>query len=142
MSSKIDNLVHIQFEYDLALKIKRDIISSELNLVRISKIINTYKELRAEEIKIKEMISRRLRVFKIDLGTLQNLLPETRAPAIIKEIHREHLPEDEKRRERAMRKEEHSSSPEVPKVIEKMPEEDSLEAQLAEIQKRLASISG
>lgn len=140
MSSKTDNLVHIQFGYDSALETKRDIISSELNLVRMSKIINKYKDLRTEEFKIKEMISRRLKVLKIDFGALQNLLPHTRAPAIIEELQREHnpyaieeMPEEETEVETSITKE---------KKEEKLPEEDSLESQLAEIQKRLASISG
>jgi len=141
MSLKNDNLVHIQFEYDSALKTKRDIISSELNLVRISKIIHSYKELRAEEIKTKEMIARRLRVLRIDIGTMQNLLPETRAPAIIKEIYREHQPKEERKKEMNQSEGEVAPVAEAPKVSKKMPEEDSLESQLAEIQKRLASIS-
>lgn len=137
MNKKTDNLVHIRFEYDLALKTKRDIISSELDLVRIIKILQRYKALRIEELKIKAMLIRRLRTLKIDLGALQALLPGTRAEKLVKDIYEEYGPESAKK----MEKEILTSTKPTKVTPEKTEQEDDLESQLAGIQKRLASIS-
>ena len=147
MSKKTDNLVHIRFEYDLALETKRDIISSQLNMVRMSKALQRYQELRKAEFEIRKQMATKLRSLKIQIGSFQNLLPETRADELVEDIYNEHQPEGKKKKNlrekeaRATKEKQKGIPQKVMKEKKKMPEEDNLESQLAKIQDKLSSIS-
>ena len=78
------NLIHIKFEYDSALECKKDILASEIDLLRISQRVKKYRELRMKELDIKMNIDKKLRAFKLDIGRLQNLLPKVEIPKILK----------------------------------------------------------
>ena len=122
---KSENLVHIKFEYENALKSKGDIISSEMDLIKILKSLRRYKELRLEELKIKEILERKLRSLKLDIGKLENLLPDIKMPKIIKSSHK-----NKKLKEKPI---------EVKTFVKEEPE-DELETQLQEIQRKLRSL--
>ena len=114
---KSENLIHIKFEYDSALKSKKDILASEIDLLKIFQRVKNYKKLRLKEIDEKTKLNRKLRALKLNIGRLQNLLPKIKIPEILK-------PEGERRIE----------------IKEKEPEEDNIEKELQKIQKRLNTL--
>lgn len=119
-----ERLIHIKFEYSSALEAKRDILASEIDLLRISKRLKKYLEYRMLELDIKSDLDKKLRALKLDIGRLQNLLPPVKIPGILKSSQKEKKVEEK---------------PE--KVVKEVSEpEDDLEMQLQEIQRRLSSI--
>ena len=122
-----ERLIHIKFEHSSALEAKRDILSSEIDLIKISRRLKKYLEYRMEELEIKANMNKKLRSFKLDIGRLQNLLPPVKIPEILKESHKTRE-EKEKKPEKLVKE---TSEP-----------EDDLEMQLQAIQKRLGSIKG
>jgi len=119
---KSENLIHIKFEYESALDSKKDILASEIDLLKISQRINRYKEARLLELEIKEKIGKKLKVLKMDIGRLQNLLPKIKIPEILKpeEAHEEKKIERKKKKEKS--------------------EELSVEDELQDIQRKLNAL--
>jgi len=126
-----EKLIHIKFEYDSALDAKRDILASEIDLIKISKRLKKYMEYRMEELILKADMERKFRALKLDIGRLQNLLPPVKIPEIIKNAHK-------------VKKVEVKEVEEEPeKLVKEVEEEhDDLDIQLSEIQKRLSSLQG
>lgn len=135
---KPDKLIHIKFDYENALGSKKDFVSSELGLVKINKMLKEYHQLRLLEIEMKKKLESKIRGLKLDLGRLRNLLPEVEAKEAIKDIQKEFG----KKVKRTIPKEEaHQVIKEMTSPIPRREEkEDQLESQLAEIQRRLASL--
>ena len=50
---KENNVIHIKFEYLEAIEAKKDILQTEISLLKIAKKINAYQELRKQELKTK-----------------------------------------------------------------------------------------
>ena len=119
---KSENLIHIKFEYDSALESKKDILASEIDLLKMSQKLENYHKNRGDELDIKIKMEKKLKALKIDIGKLQSLLPKIKIPKILR-------PETEREEE-----------PEVPKERIKKPKEDKIETELQEIQKRLSSL--
>ena len=117
---KSENLIHIKFEYESALESKKDILASEIDLLKISQRVEKYHKLRNKEFDIKENINKKLKSLKLDIGRLQNLLPKIKIPKILK-------PETEREEKVIVKK-------------EKKPEQDKVEYELEEIQKRLSAL--
>ena len=74
---KKDNLVYIKFDYSEALESKKDLLSLELELVKVLKIIKEYKVMRIKELKLKKQLkgktSSGLSNVKRILGTLPKI---------------------------------------------------------------------
>lgn len=113
-----ENLIHIKLEYGEALQLKRDILSTEMGLLKTAKIIRIYGNSRSEELRLKLILYKKIREVKINIGKLQKILPKLKVPEILKR--------DEKN--------EFSSKP---KTRKRTYSDDSLESQLQEIQNRL-----
>ena len=120
---KSENVVHIKVEYLEALKSKKEILSSEINLLRIVKAIKKYRPLRAEELKLKLKLYKSLKEINTNLKKLEKTLPQITTNKISK-------------------KEPHSESAEIDKTIKKVRKQydDSLESQLRDIQGRLLEL--
>jgi hypothetical protein len=126
---KSENLIHVKFEYGSALEAKRDILASEIDLLKISQRLKKYLEYRDQELTIKEDMERKLRALKLDFGRLQNLLPPVQIPEILK--HSQH-----KAKKVLEEKEEMPQ-----RMVKEIPSgHDDLEMQLQEIQNRLSSL--
>ena len=61
---KDENLIHIKLDYGEALQSKKDILYTEMDLLRILKIIKKYRELRIQELDLKLEIQKKLRQIK------------------------------------------------------------------------------
>jgi len=118
---KNENLIHVKLEYGEALQSKRDVLSAEMNLLRIAKTIKHYHILRTEELKIKSKLYRKIKDMIINMKKMQITLPTLKIPEILK-------------------KDRKIEEPKKVQVKEKYYDE-SLESQLQEIQDKLKSIS-
>ncbi|GBE19844.1 hypothetical protein BMS3Abin17_00574 [archaeon BMS3Abin17] len=119
-----ENLIHIRLEYDEAIQAKRDIISSEMELLRIAKIIRKYHSLRLEELSIKIKLQKLIKMLKSELGKLQTTLPKIKIPGILRK--------DEGGIEEVKRK---------IKETEEVRQDGDIDAQLRDIQRKLSAIS-
>lgn len=120
---KGEKLIHIKFEHDSALEAKRDILASEINLLKISRRLKQYKEYRLEELETKLKLEKKLRALKLDIGRIQNLLPGIKIPRILKPTSK--------------RQEEH----EIEKLkIPNQEDQGEIESELQKIQKKLSSL--
>ena len=124
---KSQNSMYVQLGQKEALQSKKDILSSELNLLKIKKRMKTYQLLRKEEIKTKLKLYRKIKEFLNNINQLQKTLPQIRIPKILKKEEEKYSPEKQ----------------EIERKIEKTKEQQydkDLENQLWEIQKRLKEL--
>ncbi len=131
---KGENLIHIKFEYLAGVQSKRDVLSTEMDLLRMNKILNRYKEYRMQELELKLAFERKLRALKLDLGRLQNLLPSPHVPEILEKAHKKAVKEKNVGKEIEI--------PETPKIYVEETKKDDLDAQLQEIQRKLNALAG
>jgi|SRR3990167_7966515 len=121
-----ENVVHIMLDYKEALRAKRDILSSEMSSLGVAKRIGRYRFLRLEELKLKTRIYGKIKETKTNLRKLQALIPEPKIPRILKRVKKE---EEEAKGEN--------------KVLEagnKVHDEEDIESQLRDIQRRLEEL--
>ncbi len=136
-----DNLIHVKLEYEEARQSKRDILLTEVSLLKIAKIIKNYKELRVREIELKEEFKERLEELRANIRATRAYLPVLKMPKLLEDIEKKHEEAMEKLEEVAeIKKPKEKKLPIIkPKKIEK-PKEDPLEAQLREIQEKLGQL--
>lgn len=120
MAKKEENLIHLRFDYSEAKIAKRDILSSEISLLKIAQAMKNYQDLRNQELKTKEKIALKIQSAKSDLAKLHRILPKLKIPKILD-------PE-----EKSLKK----NKTELKKEIE-IAKYGTLEDQLRDIQKRL-----
>lgn len=116
---KSENLIHIKLEYPEAVQSKKDILSSQRDLIELLKTIKRYTLLRKEELNIKLKIYKKIKELKTNLGNLHQIIPKIKIPEILKkgaEETKEEFKESKKKKE---------------------PYDRDLESQLEEIQERL-----
>src|SRR4030042_2045630 len=85
---KNEKLIHIMFDYSAAVQSKKDILSTEVDLLKINQKLKRYIEYRMKELEIKDRLERKLRAMKLDLGKVQNLMPVLQIPEILGEAHK------------------------------------------------------
>lgn len=121
-----DNLIHVRFEYEEALEAKKDILSSEMGILKISRIMKKYHLLRIDEFRNKTKLLKKITELKSSITGLQQALPKIKIPRILeKEISEK---EKEPERIKKIREEKYGE------------EEGDLESQLRKIQEKLREI--
>ena len=118
-----EKLIHIKLNSLEALQAKRDILTTEQELLQIAKTIKKYQSLRFEELKLKLRLHRKFKELLTNIKTLQKTLPKIEVPEIIKELH--------------------EPTEEVEKTIKKaraIKTDADLEAQLKDIQDKLKEL--
>ena len=111
-----ENLFHIRFDRDELINSKKEILSTEADLIKILQIIKKYQLLRVNELKLKTRFLKKLKETKAEIKKLEEILPKPKIPKILLEI--------------GNKKEEFKISS----------KKDSLEIQLEEIQKKLREL--
>jgi len=89
-----ENLIHIKLEYKGALQAKKDIISSQIALLKVARRIKRYQIYRSEELELKLKLLKKTRELKTNIGKLQRIMPKPKIPAILKK--EEHVQKEEK----------------------------------------------
>ncbi|MEX0920763.1 MAG: hypothetical protein WDZ62_00670 [Candidatus Pacearchaeota archaeon] len=113
-----ENLIHIRLDYSESIDAKKDILSSQMGLLKIAGNMKDYYFYRSEEIEFKQLLYKKIKEFKSSLGLLEKTLPKAKIPQILKE---ENYKKDEKTKNR------------------RKPSGD-IEEQLEEIQRRLREL--
>ncbi len=80
-----EKLIHVRLEYKDAIQSKKDILSSEMDLLKIIQTIKKYHKLRSEEFKLKIKLYRQIKTLLTEIRRLQKNLPELKIPEILKE---------------------------------------------------------
>lgn len=112
------NPVYIRFGYDEAIESKKEVLSSEMSLLNIMKIMRRYNSLRNEELKMKTQMYKMVKDLNIAVRKTRTAFPFLKIPQKAK-------------REEVVNKE---------VTIPKEHFDADLEAQLKDIQERLKSI--
>lgn len=84
-------LIHVGFQYDEAVRAKRDLLSLEMSLLEAVKAVTNYHSLRSEELKLRLKLYLRTKEYMNLLKKLRKLLPKYKLPKILKEIEEEHV---------------------------------------------------
>ena len=119
-----ENSIHIRLEESEARRGKVDILSSELNLLKISRSISNYRRLRNLESEKKFLIAKLLKEIRLNIDKIRREFPHPKLPEILKE----------------------KETPEVTKEVEKKElkvkpvTRGNIESQLMEIQEKLARL--
>ncbi len=117
-----DNLIHVKLDYEEALTSKKDILSSQIALLKIARTIKSYGSIRIRELELKLQLQKSFKELKTSLNKLNKILPNPTIPEIIRR---------EEPQQTTVKKSKH--------VPVKHPDE-SLENQLQEIQRRLGEL--
>jgi hypothetical protein len=117
---KDENLIHIRLDHSEAVHSKVDVLSTQMNLIKMLKIMKAFHKLRSEELKTKGKIQKKLKDLDANVHKLEVLLPKIHIPKIL-----QHGTEEIKK--------------EVKEKIQRKPDphEIDLENQLREIQEKL-----
>ncbi len=129
-----ENLIHIRLEHEEAVESRRDVLTTEADLIKIAQTIKKYKILRLKELALKIELYRKVKEFKNDERKLHTLLPKIQIPKILKrhedEIHEEIVVKIDSKPKKVK---EIKEKKEIPVKKPK----DELEEQLMEIQEKL-----
>lgn len=114
-----DNLIHIRLDYEEALASKKDILSSQIALLKIARTIRGYGFDRAHELELKMQLQKNIKELKTSLSKLHRILPKIKIPKIIRKEEPQKI---------AIKKSTH---------VHTKHHDESLENQLQEIQRKL-----
>ena len=84
MPSTSEKLIHVRFDYDEAVQSKKDILSSEANLLRVINRIKQYQSIRAVELKLKIRLHRKIKEFLALINKIRQTIPKIKIPDILK----------------------------------------------------------
>ena len=111
-----ENLIHVGLNREELINSKKEILSTEADLIRILQTIKKYQLLRTNELKLKTRLLKKLKETKAEIKKLEEILPKPKIPKILLGI--------------GNKKDEFKISS----------KKDSLESQLEEIQKKLREL--
>jgi len=84
MNMAKENLIHIKLEYDESLDARRDILSSEVQLLKIAAKIKDYKYYRTKEFELKMILGKKIKELKTNITSLHKVLPKLKLPELLK----------------------------------------------------------
>lgn len=111
--SEKKEIIHIKLESQEALKAKKDLLYSQIDLINLIKTIGRYKELREQELDKKMEISKKIKIIQKNIQKIKKEFPNLR-------------PLEEKEKEKPLA---------TPKMI--IPKTSELEQELLDIQEKL-----
>ncbi len=120
-----EKLIYVKLNYNESVESKKDMLSSEANILNLIRIMKRYSPLRIEELKIKSRLHSRIKEIISDIKRLEITLPKVKVPQILKQHYTEELEEIEEKIEKTKTKEYDSS----------------LESQLQDIQAKLRELT-
>jgi hypothetical protein len=123
-NKKEAQIIHIKLEHSEAIDSKRDVLISEMNILKLKKIIQKYSELRNKELDTKIEILNKIKICKKNLAKLEKLMPSLKVPEILKDSYSKKITQEE------------TSEPKRRLT----PKNTSLESELEDIQRRLQSL--
>jgi vacuolar-type H+-ATPase subunit I/STV1 len=125
-TSQSENLIHVKLEYPEAVQSKKDILSTQKDLIEVLKSIKRYHLIRKEELKLKEIILKKIRELKTSMTKLNQTFPSIKLPKIIT-----HESEYDEKKETIKK---------IKEISGKDLKQNDLERELADIQKKLKAL--
>ena len=123
--------IHLRLDYGEAIFLRKDVLTSEMELIFILKSMNNYINLRKQEVSLKVKFYQILRKLSANVKKMERTLPQLEIPKILKN--------SQKQKEVFEKKLE--SLPEIKPLSKKSRADDALEQQLLEIQRKIQSLS-
>ncbi|MFA7707505.1 MAG: hypothetical protein WCX73_01000 [Candidatus Pacearchaeota archaeon] len=77
---------HVRLDYAQTLSAKKELLSSEIDLIYTAKALSKYKQLRKKEFILKNQLKISLAMLKIKLNLLSSTFPVTKRPTQVKRI--------------------------------------------------------
>lgn len=71
-----ENLIHVKFEYPEAVDSKKELLKTEMSVLKVVKFMRQYKTLRINELKSKRSLSSKIRKTITDIKKIQRILPK------------------------------------------------------------------
>lgn len=135
-----NNLIHVRLEYEESKQAKRDILMTEVSLIKIAKAIQRYREFRIRELELKEELKERFEELRATMRAVKAYLPIPKIPHFLEEIEKKH--EEKMQKIEKVAKPEKSKEKKLPVLMvrQEKQKEDPLEAQLKEIQEKLGQL--
>ena len=122
---KEENLIHIKLEYIEAVQSKKDILGTQRDLIEVLKTLKRYHIIRIQEMKMKELLLKKMKELKVNLNKMNQVFPKIKLPSII----------------------DHDSDSETKETIKKIKEiqgkdlkQNDLERELSDIQRKLKEL--
>ena len=84
-----ENLLHIRLNRDELINSKKEILSTEADLIRVLQAIKKYQNLRTNELKLKIRLLKKLKETKFEIKKLEETLPKPEIPKILKGTEKE-----------------------------------------------------
>lgn len=75
-----DKIIHIKFDSNEVIESKRDVLLTQESVIKLMQIVKNYRALREEELKRKIKLYSAFRKVRIDLGKLEENLPNLDVP--------------------------------------------------------------
>ncbi len=116
-----ESLIHVKLEYKESVGFKKELLSTEMNLLKIAKNVEKYKILREKELEKKLILQKKMRSIITNMRNLKTTLPRLNIPKILKKD---------------------TETEETTKKKTSKHKNDDLEFQLKEIQEKLRAIGG
>ncbi|MBD3247022.1 hypothetical protein GF378_00175 [Candidatus Pacearchaeota archaeon] len=133
---KAENFIHIRFEHDSAVECKRDMLATEIDLVKMNKRLRQYIDAREKELEIKENMRKKLKSLSTDLGKLHKEMPGIKIPSLLKKKKKHKKSEEDEEEEKPMKKKKGSK-----KKREEGADTEDLDKELQKIEKQLESLA-
>lgn len=128
---KNDNLMHIRVDYGGAKNSKKDLLMTEISVIKAVQTLHSYKLLKLEEYEARAKLQAKVKEARLTLIALQRVLPKVKVPeTFTEEILGEHSEEHKDK----------TKTHEIPRPRIIKIHEDPLEAQLKEIQDKLSKL--
>lgn len=128
MVKQEEKLIHIKLENSEAVQSKKDILGTQKDLLEVLKTLKRYHLLRMQELKIKEILYKKLKSLKTNINKLNTSMPKIKIPEIIS--HEKDYEDVKENRELKKIKE----------ISGKDKKQTDLEREIADIQKRLSEL--
>jgi len=79
-----ENAIHVQLEYGEAVENRKEILYSQINLIKVLQHIKNYHALRKQELDKKSEIVKKLTLITTNINKINKLLPILKMPKILK----------------------------------------------------------
>jgi hypothetical protein len=94
------NLIHIKLNYEEAFRTKKNLLSSQMYLLKLLRNIENYKFLKTKEFQQKQIILKKIKEVKTGIRLLEKILPKAKIPKSLKKDREEFQEESFKMRSR------------------------------------------
>lgn len=84
-----DSPIHVKLDYVEAKDAKKEVLSSQINLLELKKGLSNYKKLRLDELRKKEKLSQKIKNIKTNIAKLEKTLPKVKKPKFMKKEREE-----------------------------------------------------